>query len=40
MRRSLNRASMHGGPRAVAYTFNMLLSLLVAALGREADLRG
>ena len=40
MRRSLNRSSMHGGPRAVAYTFNMLLSLLVAALGREADLRG
>ena len=40
MRRSLNRASMHGGTRAVAYTFNMLLSLLVAALGREADLRG
>jgi len=40
MRRSLNRASMHGGTRAVTYTFNMLLSLLVAALGREADLRG
>ena len=40
MRPSLNRASMHGGPRAVAYTFNMLLSLLVAAFGREADLRG
>ena len=40
MRPSLNRASMHGGTRAVAYTFNMLLSLLVAALGREADLRG
>ena len=40
MRPSLNRASMHGGTRAVSYTFNMLLSLLVAALGREADLRG
>jgi glycosyltransferase involved in cell wall biosynthesis len=40
MRRSRNRASMHDGTRAVAYTFNMLLSLLVAALGREADLRG
>jgi glycosyltransferase involved in cell wall biosynthesis len=40
MRPSLNRASMHDGTRAVAYTFNMLLSLLVAALGREADLRG
>jgi len=40
MRRSLNRSSMHDGTRAVAYTFNMLLSLLVAALGREADLRG
>jgi glycosyltransferase involved in cell wall biosynthesis len=40
MRPSLNRASMHAGTRAVAYTFNMLLSLLVAALGREADLRG
>jgi glycosyltransferase involved in cell wall biosynthesis len=40
MRRSRNRHSMHDGHRAVAYTFNMLLSLLVAAAGREADLRG
>jgi hypothetical protein len=39
MRRSRNRHSMHDGHRAVAYTFNMLFSLLVAALGREADLR-
>jgi hypothetical protein len=31
---------MHDGHRAVAYAFNMLLSLLVAAAGREADLRG
>jgi len=40
MRRSQNRHSMHGGGRAVAYTFNMFLSLLVAAAGRESDLRG
>lgn len=40
MRRSQNRHSMHGGARAVAYTFNMFLSLLVAAAGRESDLRG
>ena len=40
MRRSQNRHSMHGGYRAVAYTFNMCLSLLVAAAGRENDLRG
>jgi glycosyltransferase involved in cell wall biosynthesis len=40
MRPSRNRHSMHGGARGVAYTFNMLFSLLVAALGREADLRG
>jgi glycosyltransferase involved in cell wall biosynthesis len=40
MRPSRNRHSMHGGVRGVAYTFNMLFSLLVAALGREADLRG
>jgi glycosyltransferase involved in cell wall biosynthesis len=38
MRPSRNRHSMHDG-RAVAYTFNMLLSLLVAALSRPADLR-
>ena len=30
MRQSHNRHSMHGGGRAVAYTFNMFLSLLVA----------
>jgi glycosyltransferase involved in cell wall biosynthesis len=40
MRPSRNRHSMHGGARGVAYTFNMLFSLLVAAIGREADLRG
>jgi glycosyltransferase involved in cell wall biosynthesis len=40
MRPSRNPHSMHDGYRAVAYTFNMLLSLLVAAAGREADLRG
>jgi glycosyltransferase involved in cell wall biosynthesis len=40
MRRSRNRHSMHGGLRGVAYTFNMLFSLFVAALGRESDLRG
>jgi glycosyltransferase involved in cell wall biosynthesis len=40
MRRSQNRHSMHGGYRAVAYTFNMCLSLLVAAAGRDSDLRG
>ncbi len=39
MRPSRNRHSMHDGPRAVAYTFNMLLSILVAAVGRESDLR-
>ena len=40
MRPSHHRHSMHGGYRAVAYTFNMCLSLLVAAAGRESDLRG
>lgn len=40
MRRSRNRHSMHGGLRAVSYSFNMLGSLLVAALGRERDLKG
>lgn len=40
MRPSLNRHSMHDGLRAVTYTFNMLFSLLVAAFGREADLKG
>ena len=40
MRPSRNRHSMHDGYRAVAYTFNMLFSLGVAAFGREADLRG
>jgi glycosyltransferase involved in cell wall biosynthesis len=39
MRPSRNRRSMHGGLRGVAYTFNMLFSLLVAALGHEADLK-
>lgn len=40
MRPSRNRHSMHGGLKAVSYSFNMLASLLVAALGREADLEG
>jgi hypothetical protein len=40
MRPSRNRHSMHDGTRAVAYTFNMLFSLLVAAMGRDSDLRG
>jgi glycosyltransferase involved in cell wall biosynthesis len=40
MRPSRNLHSMHDGYRAVAYTFNMFFSLLVAAMGREADLRG
>jgi glycosyltransferase involved in cell wall biosynthesis len=39
MRPSRNRRSMHGGVRSVPYTFNMLFSLLVAATGREVDLR-
>lgn len=39
MRPSRNRHSMHGGLRAVSYSFNMLGSLLVAALGREGDLK-
>jgi len=30
---------MHGGVRSVPYTFNMLFSLLVAATGRDVDLR-
>jgi len=38
MRPSRNRHSMHDG-RAIAYTCNMLFSLLVAALCREADLK-
>jgi glycosyltransferase involved in cell wall biosynthesis len=38
MRPSRNRHSMHDG-RAVAYTFNMLFSLVVAAMCHEADLR-
>jgi glycosyltransferase involved in cell wall biosynthesis len=38
MRASRNAHSMHDG-RAVAYTFNMLFSLLAAAVGRQADLR-
>lgn len=40
MRPSRNDHSMHGGLRGVAYTFNMLFSLLVAALGRDSDLKG
>lgn len=40
MRPSRNRHSMHGGLRGAAYTFNMLFSLLVAALGRDSDLKG
>jgi glycosyltransferase involved in cell wall biosynthesis len=39
MRPSRNARSMHGGVRPLAYTFNMLFSLLVAALGRDSDLR-
>ena len=39
MRASRNHRSMHGGVRSVPYTFNMLFSLLVAATGRELDLR-
>ncbi len=38
MRASRNRHSMHDG-NAVAYTFNMLFSLLVAASGHDTDLR-
>lgn len=40
VRHSRNRRSMHDGVRSVTYPFNMLLSLLVAATGRELDLRG
>jgi glycosyltransferase involved in cell wall biosynthesis len=40
MRPSRNRHSLHGGLRAVTYTLNMLFSLFVAAIGRQADLRG
>jgi glycosyltransferase involved in cell wall biosynthesis len=40
MRASRNRHSMHDGLKPLAYTCNMMLSLLVAALGRETDLRG
>jgi glycosyltransferase involved in cell wall biosynthesis len=40
MRPSRNRRSMHGGVSAIAYGFNMLFSLAVAATGREVDLRG
>jgi glycosyltransferase involved in cell wall biosynthesis len=38
MRPSRNRHSMHDGHRAVAYTFNMLASMAVAAFGRDSDL--
>jgi glycosyltransferase involved in cell wall biosynthesis len=40
MRPSRNRHSMHGGLRSATYACNMLFSLLVAATGRESDLRG
>lgn len=40
MRPSHNLHSMHDGYRAFSYTCNMVLSLLVAAAGRERDLRG
>ena len=40
MRPSRNRHSMHDGHRAVAYTFNMLASMAVAAFGRHSDLDG
>jgi hypothetical protein len=30
---------MHDGLRPIAYTFNMMLSLLVAVMGRQDDLR-
>jgi glycosyltransferase involved in cell wall biosynthesis len=40
MRASRNNHSMHDGFRSIAYAFNMFFSLLVAAYGREADLRG
>ncbi len=39
MRPSRNRRSMHGGTRGLAYGFNMLLSLVVAATGSQLDLR-
>ncbi len=35
MRPSRNRRSMHGGFRSLAYGFNMLFSLFVAATGRD-----
>jgi len=38
MRSSRNRHSMHRGVGVVAYVFNMLLSLVVAATGRDTDL--
>jgi glycosyltransferase involved in cell wall biosynthesis len=40
MRPSNNSHSMHSGYRAVGYTLNMLMSLLVAAMGRDSDLHG
>lgn len=39
MRASRNAHSMHDGLRPLAYAANMVLSLLVAALGRARDLR-
>jgi hypothetical protein len=35
MRPSRNRRGMHSGARSLAYGFNMLLSLFVAAAGRD-----
>jgi len=35
MRASRNRHSMHSGPGSLAYGFNMLFSLFVAAFGRD-----
>ena len=40
MRPSRNLRGMHSGLRSATYAFNMLFSLLVAATGREPDLRG
>lgn len=39
MRASRNRHSMHDGLKPFVYACNMVLSLLVAALGKEDDLR-
>jgi glycosyltransferase involved in cell wall biosynthesis len=39
MRPSRNRRSMHGGVGSLAYGFNMLFSLFVAATGRDLHLK-